>query len=149
MNAHFYKYQALGNDMVVIDPARFDFPLTPPAVRLICDRHFGLGADGICYGPLLGEAHPRPGSADTDRCQQEDGTGLARTPESVTSSPSVPAPAWRVLARDGLVAISRSHISRTHRQNRFRLSGPGTAPAHGPPATTPGGEARPLSAVAR
>jgi diaminopimelate epimerase len=59
MNAHFYKYQALGNDMVVLDPARFDFALTPATVRLICDRHFGLGADGICYGPLSGEGHPR------------------------------------------------------------------------------------------
>jgi diaminopimelate epimerase len=59
MQAHFYKYQALGNDMAVIDPARFDFPLTPATIRLICDRHFGLGADGICYGPLPGEVHPR------------------------------------------------------------------------------------------
>lgn len=58
MKAHFYKYQALGNDMVVIDPARFDFPLTPATIRLICDRHFGLGSDGICYGPLLGGGHP-------------------------------------------------------------------------------------------
>lgn len=59
MNAHFYKYQALGNDMVVIDPARFAFPLTPVAIRNICGRHFGLGADGICYGPLPGGPHPR------------------------------------------------------------------------------------------
>ncbi|MCK6627877.1 MAG: diaminopimelate epimerase [Anaerolineae bacterium] len=59
MNAHFYKYQALGNDMVVIDPARFAFPLTPATVRRICDRHFGLGADGVCYGPLPGGPHPR------------------------------------------------------------------------------------------
>lgn len=59
MNAYFYKYQALGNDMVVIDPARFAFPLTPATIRRICDRHFGLGADGICYGPLPGGLHPR------------------------------------------------------------------------------------------
>ncbi|MDX1522290.1 MAG: diaminopimelate epimerase, partial [Anaerolineae bacterium] len=52
MPAHFYKYQALGNDMVVLDPASFTLPLPPPAIRLICDRHLGLGADGICYGPL-------------------------------------------------------------------------------------------------
>ncbi|MBE7555113.1 MAG: diaminopimelate epimerase [Anaerolineales bacterium] len=58
MKAHFYKYQALGNDMVVIDPARFDFPLTPATIRLICDRHFGLGSDGICNGPLPGERQP-------------------------------------------------------------------------------------------
>lgn len=59
MNAHFYKYQALGNDMMVIDPARFAFPLTPATIRCICDRHFGLGADGVCYGPLPGGPHPQ------------------------------------------------------------------------------------------
>jgi diaminopimelate epimerase len=45
--------------MIVIDPARFDFPLTPPIIRLLCHRHFGVGADGICYGPLPGGTHPR------------------------------------------------------------------------------------------
>lgn len=52
MQADFYKYHALGNDMLVIDPASFSLPLTPAAVRLLCHRHFGLGADGICFGPL-------------------------------------------------------------------------------------------------
>lgn len=47
----FFKYQALGNDMVVIDPTKFALPLTAASARLICDRNFGLGADGICYGP--------------------------------------------------------------------------------------------------
>jgi diaminopimelate epimerase len=59
MNTHFYKYQALGNDMIVIDPARFDYPLTPAMIRLMCHRHFGVGADGICYGPVPGAVHPR------------------------------------------------------------------------------------------
>jgi diaminopimelate epimerase len=59
IKAHFYKYQALGNDMLVIDPARFDLPLTPATLRLLCDRHFGPGADGICYGPLPDQKHPR------------------------------------------------------------------------------------------
>jgi diaminopimelate epimerase len=52
----FYKYQALGNDMIVIDPAFFAWPLTPALIRHLCDRHFGPGADGICYGPLPGSA---------------------------------------------------------------------------------------------
>jgi diaminopimelate epimerase len=52
MNGRFHKYQALGNDMIIIDPAFFPAPLTPAAIRLLCDRHFGIGADGICYGPL-------------------------------------------------------------------------------------------------
>jgi diaminopimelate epimerase len=56
--AWFYKYHALGNDMVVIDPATFTAALTPELIRRICQRKFGVGADGICYGPLL-EEKPR------------------------------------------------------------------------------------------
>src|SRR5262245_45801014 len=58
MKAQFFKYQAMGNDMVVIDPAFFDFQLTPATIQLICNRHFGLGADSICYGPLPTAIHP-------------------------------------------------------------------------------------------
>ena len=54
----FHKYQALGNDMLVIDPADFDLALTPTRIRLICDRHLGVGADGICYGPLPAAERP-------------------------------------------------------------------------------------------
>lgn len=50
---HFAKYTAVGNDMIVIDPAHCPVTMTPTNIRLICDRHFGVGADGICYGPLL------------------------------------------------------------------------------------------------
>ncbi|MCB0209004.1 MAG: diaminopimelate epimerase [Anaerolineae bacterium] len=38
--------------MIVIDPAKFALPLTSQSIRHICERNFGLGADGICYGPL-------------------------------------------------------------------------------------------------
>jgi diaminopimelate epimerase len=55
MSYHLFKYQALGNDMLVVDPAQFGLVLTPERVRLLCDRHFGVGADGICYGPLPDE----------------------------------------------------------------------------------------------
>src|SRR5262245_58071456 len=58
MKVQFFKYQAMGNDMIVIDPGRFDFQLTPAMVRLICHRHLGLGADGICYGPFPSPVHP-------------------------------------------------------------------------------------------
>ena len=53
MNIHFKKYHGLGNDYLVIDPNVFDLTLTPEIVRLICDRHFGVGADGILYGPII------------------------------------------------------------------------------------------------
>ncbi len=47
----FFKYHGLGNDYLVIEPARFAEPLRPDAVRRICDRHRGIGSDGILYGP--------------------------------------------------------------------------------------------------
>jgi diaminopimelate epimerase len=43
----FEKWQALGNDYVVVEAADLPAPLTPPVVRALCDRHTGIGADGI------------------------------------------------------------------------------------------------------
>jgi diaminopimelate epimerase len=50
----FYKYHALGNDYIVLNPADFpDWPApTPVQIRLICHRNFGVGSDGILWGPL-------------------------------------------------------------------------------------------------
>jgi len=47
----FSKYHALGNDYLVLDPKNGDLPDEAGIVR-ICHRNFGLGADGILYGPL-------------------------------------------------------------------------------------------------
>jgi diaminopimelate epimerase len=58
LKAAFHKYQALGNDMIVVDPAHFSRTLDPPLIHLLCDRHFGIGADGICYGPLFNSSLP-------------------------------------------------------------------------------------------
>ncbi len=44
---HYVKSHGLGNDYIVIDPANVPFAVTPEAVRLICDRHRGVGSDGI------------------------------------------------------------------------------------------------------
>lgn len=76
-SGHFHKYQALGNDMVVLDPATFTRPLTPELIRRICDRHFGLGADGICYGPLpdLSPPHMRFFNPDGSEAEKS-GNGL-------------------------------------------------------------------------
>ena len=43
----FAKSHALGNDYIVMDPSALSFALTPEAIRLICDRHLGVGSDGI------------------------------------------------------------------------------------------------------
>ena len=43
----FEKWQALGNDYLILEGADVGFALTPAAVRLLCSRHFGPGADGV------------------------------------------------------------------------------------------------------
>lgn len=47
-----HKYHALGNDYLVLDPADCPELYTPAQIEAICHRHFGLGSDGILYGPL-------------------------------------------------------------------------------------------------
>jgi len=51
----FYKYHALGNDYLVLDPS--DAPEAPDCAKIerICHRNFGLGSDGILYGPLASD----------------------------------------------------------------------------------------------
>ena len=48
----FYKYHALGNDYLVIDPKEFSGEMTERKIRAICHRNFGVGSDGILWGPL-------------------------------------------------------------------------------------------------
>jgi diaminopimelate epimerase len=48
----FYKYHALGNDYIVLAPDEFGEELTADVIRLICHRNYGLGSDGVLYGPL-------------------------------------------------------------------------------------------------
>ncbi|MDQ7848825.1 MAG: diaminopimelate epimerase [Armatimonadota bacterium] len=43
----FVKGHGLGNDYLVVDPRALSFRLSPGAVRAICQRHTGVGADGI------------------------------------------------------------------------------------------------------
>jgi len=44
---HFEKWQALGNDYVIVEERKLPFALTPGRVRALCVRHTGIGSDGI------------------------------------------------------------------------------------------------------
>jgi diaminopimelate epimerase len=52
----FHKYHGLGNDYLVIEPAKGDPELTPERIRLICHRHYGVGGDGVLLGSATGNA---------------------------------------------------------------------------------------------
>ena len=43
----FEKWQALGNDYVIVEASDLPFELTSPRIQAICARHTGVSADGI------------------------------------------------------------------------------------------------------
>lgn len=59
MVTEFSKYHGLGNDFILIDNRHRSEPiLTPEQAVRMCDRHFGVGADGVIFA--------LPGQAGTD-----------------------------------------------------------------------------------
>ena len=45
---HFYKYQGTGNDFIIADNRQKEYSsITNDQVRRLCDRRFGIGADGL------------------------------------------------------------------------------------------------------
>jgi diaminopimelate epimerase len=95
----FHKLQGAGNDFVVLDllthplPADFDFPAA--ALRL-CDRHFGVGADGLLTLEASSDSsHARMRMWNPDGTEDMCGNGLrcvaalAWRQKHVTHSPFV------------------------------------------------------------
>ncbi|MCC6337735.1 MAG: diaminopimelate epimerase [Myxococcales bacterium] len=64
----FFKYHGLGNDFVVLDRRASGRDLDAETTRRLCDRHFGLGADGVLT--IL----PEPGAAGRMVVHNADGS---------------------------------------------------------------------------
>jgi diaminopimelate epimerase len=67
---HFEKWQALGNDYVIVEERELPFELTPGRVRAICAPHTGVGSDGVL---LLKETDERGFVAEV-RIHNPDGS---------------------------------------------------------------------------
>lgn len=70
MKINFSKYHGLGNDFILIDNRHEDTPcLTSEQAMKLCDRHFGIGGDGVIF------ALPPQGDSDyTMRIYNSDGS---------------------------------------------------------------------------
>ena len=66
----FEKWQALGNDYVIVERRDLPLELTPERVRALCARHTGVGSDGVL---LLSETEERGFVADL-RIYNPDGS---------------------------------------------------------------------------
>lgn len=47
MKVHFSKYEGAGNDFILIDNRLQNYNLNHSQIQFLCDRHFGIGADGV------------------------------------------------------------------------------------------------------
>src|ERR1700759_40833 len=55
MKIHFYKYQGVGNDFIILDNRDGIYSaLTTREIRHLCNRKYGIGADGLM---LLNNKH--------------------------------------------------------------------------------------------
>ena len=65
---HFWKYHGIGNDFILLDGSKGDLEVDMEWCRCACDRHFGIGGDGVLY--IL----PGEGTDITMRIINADGT---------------------------------------------------------------------------
>lgn len=47
MTMRFAKYHGIGNDFIMIADPQNELRLDPAQARMLCDRRFGIGADGV------------------------------------------------------------------------------------------------------
>ena len=77
MNLNFHKYEALGNDYLILAPSEWTLLLTSSTIEKLCDRRLGIGADGLLVGPYPSENGfaLRIFNADGSECKKS-GNGL-------------------------------------------------------------------------
>ena len=49
MQLNFTKMTALGNDFIMVDGTSYSVDEIAPLATQLCDRHFGIGADGVIF----------------------------------------------------------------------------------------------------
>ncbi len=134
----FHKYHALGNDYIVLDPADFLEWREGPSiaqVRVICHRNFGVGSDGILWGPLPsseGDFGLRIFNPDGSEAEKS-GNGLRIFSRYLWDQQRVRQPKFSVATPGGTVAVEIQDAGRLITVAMGRVSFDSTAiPVTGP-----------------
>jgi len=106
MPIDFRKYHGLGNDYLVIDPSVHDVAMTEPNIRLICDRNFGVGSDGILYGPAFEGDMPSLRIFNPDGSEAEkSGNGLRIFAKYLFEKKYVRGKSFKIKTLGGIVDV--------------------------------------------
>lgn len=101
----FYKYHGLGNDYIVLDPSEVGQNLTSEQIRLICHRNYGVGSDGILFGPFSKDGQDfalrifNPDGSEAEK----SGNGLRIFSRYLWDKGKVKSEAFQILTKGGLV----------------------------------------------
>lgn len=107
MRNGFFKGHGLGNDYLALDPAELDFTLTRSAIRALCDRHRGVGADGVLAlsASRRGDFGVRIWNPDGSEAERS-GNGLRIFALWLAATGRTRRKHFRVDTRSGVVGIS-------------------------------------------
>ncbi len=111
----FEKWQALGNDYLIVEQQALPFDLTPARIERICDVHTGVGSDGI----LLLCAPDEPGFVARLRIFNPDGSESGLSGNGARE-------AVLYLRRNGWVDSDRFSIQTGAGEIRPHITGPDT-----------------------
>jgi diaminopimelate epimerase len=120
----FTKYHALGNDYIVIDPKNLASPLTVAQVKTICHRNYGIGSDGILFGPLPSKKAKfalrifNPDGSEAEK----SGNGLRIFSRYLWDKKLVRSEEFAIETRGGLVKSTVVERGRTVRVEMGRIS---------------------------
>ena len=96
------KSHGLGNDYLVADPAALPFEVTPQRVRLVCDRHVGVGGDGLLV--LEGSRGVRIFNPDGSEAEKS-GNGLRIFAKWLYDTGRAPGAKFVIETRGGSAAV--------------------------------------------
>jgi diaminopimelate epimerase len=112
---HFEKWQALGNDYVIVEERELPFELTPGRVSAICAPHTGIGSDGVL---LIMETHEPEFVAEV-RIYNPDGSEAELSGNGVRQ-------AVMYLRRSGWAEHDSFSVRTAAGEIRPRITGPST-----------------------
>ena len=125
----FSKWHGLGNDYIILEEGALGLTLTPLRAAVICDRHFGIGSDGIL---LWGGSEAtgfrleifNPDGSQAEMC----GNGMRILAGYLSSHGNAASSELSVTTAAGVItpAILADGQIRVH-MGRARLGGPGIA----------------------